>query len=79
MQLVAMVNDGHTTMNPLFDPAFGGHCYPVERHKFSDGLYVTSAAPDYVSIVGAKVLKFGSMNANDALAAAATTIGHENE
>jgi hypothetical protein len=79
MQLVARVSDGHTAINPMYDGAMRLHAYPFELYQFDDGLFVKSAAPKYASIVGAKVLRFGKVSADSAIAAAITTIGHEND
>jgi hypothetical protein len=79
MQLVALVNDGHTAINPLFDRAMSVRYYPVEFHRFEDGLYIKSAAPKYASIVGAKVLRVGKVSADEAMRLVGTTIPHENE
>lgn len=78
-QLVAMVNDGHTSINPFFDRAMQVHYYPIELHLFDDGVFVRSAAPKYSSIVGAKVIRVGKVSIDSALAAATTTFGHEND
>jgi hypothetical protein len=79
MELVALPNDGHTSLTPIFDPAFDVRYYPVEFHSFDDGLYVRSAAPEHASLAGAKVLRIGRATADEALAAVARTIPHENE
>jgi hypothetical protein len=79
MQLVAMVKDGHTTINPLFDPALRVRYYPVELQLFDDGLFVKSASPENAALAGSKVLRMGNISATDALALAATTIGYEND
>lgn len=79
MQLVAMINDGHTAINPLFDPALDVHYYPIELHLFDDGLYVKAAAPAYASIVGAKVMRIGSATAEDAIRRVGTTVSQEND
>ena len=79
MQLVAMVNDGHTSINPLFDGGMKLHYYPFELFQFDDGLYVKSASPKYASLVGGKVVSIGDMTAGQAMAAINTTVGHENE
>ena len=78
-QLVAMVSDGHTSINPLFDRAMDIHYYPVRFELFDDGLFIRSAAPQFASMVGAKVIRIGKMSSDEALAALTTTIGHENE
>ena len=79
MQLVAMVNDGHTSINPFFTGGLEFHQYPIRLFQFEDGLYVKSAAPKYASLAGAKVIRVGNATADRALAAVATTISHENE
>lgn len=79
MELVALVRDGHTSLTPIFDPAFDVRYYPVELHAFEDGLYVRSAAPEHASLAGAKVLRIGRVSSEEALAAAARTVSHENE
>jgi tetratricopeptide (TPR) repeat protein len=79
MQLVAMVKDGHTTINPLFDPAMRVRYYPVELQLFDDGLFVKSASPAHAALAGSKVLRIGNTSAADALALAASTIGYEND
>ena len=38
MQLVALVSDGHTTINALFDPRMNAPYYPFELSLFDDGL-----------------------------------------
>ena len=78
-QLIALINDGHTTINPMFDRAMKVHYYPAELHLFDDGLFVKSAVPKYSSLVGAKVIRIGKVSADSALAAVATTFGHEND
>ena len=79
MQLVAMVNDGHTAINPLFDRAMNIHYYPIDFHQFDDGLYVKAAAPKYASLVGGKVTRIGKVPVDEAIRRVATTIPHENE
>jgi hypothetical protein len=79
MELVALAHDGHTSINPLFDRAFGARTYGVELYRFDDGMFVRSAAPEYPSLAGAKVLRIGRVNVDSALAAAARIISHENE
>ena len=79
MQLVAMVKDGHTSINPIFDRAMNVHYYPVEFHQFEDGLYVKSAAPKYAALVGGKVTRLGKLPVEEALRRVGTTISHENE
>ena len=78
-QLVALVGDGHTSLNPLFERTFPLRYYPVELALFDDGLFVKSAAPEYRDLVGARVVRLGRVTAEAALAAAGTTISADNE
>ena len=79
MELVALVRDGHTSINPIFDPAIGVRYYPLEFYAFDDGLHVRSAAPEHAGLAGAKVLRVGNATADEALAAVARVIPNENE
>lgn len=79
MELVALVHDGHTALNPLFDPAFQWHYYPVRYELFEDGLYIRAADSAHARLAGAKVLRIGRLAASDALKAVARTISGENE
>ncbi len=79
MQIVALVHDGHTSLNPAFNPPAGFHFYPIDLYFFKEGLFVRGAAPEYSSIVGARVLKVGALSPDEALKAVGTTISHEND
>lgn len=81
MELVALVGDGHTAINPLFatDTAIGLRYYPFELYRFDDGLFIRSAAPAYANLAGARVIRIGRASAADALAAAARVVSHEND
>jgi len=79
MELVALPHDGHTSLNPMFDPAFRVHYYPVQFELFEDGLYVRAAAERYASVVGARVIRIGRASAEEAVAGVARTLPHEND
>jgi hypothetical protein len=79
MELVASVRDGHTSISPLFDRAAAVRYYPIELYRFDDGLFVRSAAPEYAALAGARVTRIGRASAEDALAAVARIIPHEND
>ena len=79
MQLVALPNDGHTSINPMFDPNFGWRYYPLQFEWLEDGLYIRAAAPAHGGLVGARVLRIGRVSAEEALVAVARTLPHENE
>jgi hypothetical protein len=78
MELVALVRDGHTIINPIFDPA-GARYYPVEFYQFDDGLFIRSAAPAHSALAGARVLRIGRVSTEEALAAVARVVPTENE
>jgi hypothetical protein len=79
MQLVALVQDGHTSIQPLFDAEAAVRYYPVEFYRFDDGLFIRSAAPEHRDLAGARVLRIGRASADEALAAAARILPHEND
>ena len=77
MKLVAMLKDGHTSLNPRHLARSG--VYPVRLYRFSDGMYVQRAAPAYAELVGAKVLRIGSVSIDEAMAAVAPVVAADNE
>lgn len=79
MELVALVHDGHTALNPGFDPAFEWHYYPVRFEWLGDGLYVRAADSAHAGLVGGRVLRLGKVSAEAAMAAASRTLSSENE
>ena len=78
-QIVAAVGDGHTNISPTRDPKIGFYALPVEFTFFGDELYIRATEPEQRSLLGAKVLRIGSLSEEDAYAAARTMIGHDNE
>jgi hypothetical protein len=78
-RIVAMVGAGHTSINPLFDPAIGFHYYPLELHVFKDGMYVLRAGAPQTALAGARVLRIGRYSADSALRLVAAVISHEND
>ena len=78
-RIVALVGDGHTSINPRFDPAIGFHYLPLELHAFSDGIFVRTAERGLGELVGARVVRIGDRAAGEALAAVGEVVSHENE
>ena len=78
-QIVAAVDDGHTNIYPTRDPKIGFHTLPAEFTYFDNQLYIRAAPADEQSLLGARVLRIGSLSVQDAYAAVKTMIGHENE
>jgi hypothetical protein len=77
MQLVAMIGDAHTAVEP--DSSLGLRYYPLELYSFDDGLYVRRTDPAHRGLLGAKVLRLGRVTAQQALDSVGTVIAHENE
>jgi hypothetical protein len=59
-KVVALAGDGHTDLIP-FQPATGFNMYPLQLYYFSDGLFVTEAAPGYRDLIGCRVAKIGDL------------------
>jgi hypothetical protein len=66
MALVAELHDGHTYVAPI-NVAGEMKWFPIRFYWLSDGLYITSAAPEYSDLVGKKVVKIGSLSASSAM------------
>ncbi|MEJ2084601.1 MAG: tetratricopeptide repeat protein [Acidobacteriota bacterium] len=77
MQLVALVQDGHTSLEPL-DPAGFGRWFPVRFYRFSDGIFVTAVAAEHGTAAGARVTRIGSLPAEEAWQRTATLRGSDN-
>jgi hypothetical protein len=78
-RIAAAVGDGHTNIYPTRDAKIGFHTLPVQFTFFGNQLYVRAALPEQRALLGARVLRIGSLSSDDAYAAAKTMIGHENE
>jgi len=75
MRIVALVGDAHTGVQ-VHDRF---HRLPVELTRLADGLYVTAAVPEQVSLLGARVAAFGERGVAEMEGEAAQLVGHENE
>jgi tetratricopeptide (TPR) repeat protein len=77
-ELVAELQDGHTTLTPDGRPAFS-LWFPVRFYRFTDGVFVTAVGSTHAELAGAKVLSIGSMPASEAADRAANVFGANNE
>jgi hypothetical protein len=69
MKLARRMGDGHTLIRPasiqlsermLADPGVADRrVAPIELYLFTEGLYITAAAPKYADLVGARVVLIG--------------------
>lgn len=58
-ELMASLHDGHSQLFPL-QPATGFRMLPLQLYTFSDGTYVTAAAPEYDRLIGLRLTKIGN-------------------
>jgi hypothetical protein len=65
-KLVARVGDGHTTMSVRRPDETTVPSLPVILYQFTDGLYVRAADEAHKDLLGARVLKFGKLDAPQA-------------
>ena len=78
-RIVALIGDGHTSINASFDPALGYHYYPLRLEALADGIFVVAADSAHGALVGRQVRRIGSMTAEDALRRVGSVQSHENE
>ena len=78
-RIVALVGDGHTSFNIIFDPKVKFGYYPVGLYMFKDGLYVYAADPQYASIVGARVTQIGNLSTDEAWNRVQALVSRDNE
>jgi hypothetical protein len=76
-RIVALV-DGHTLI-PLFQPKLGFQVYPLRFYRFPEGLFVVAADEPHSELVGARVVQVGRLSAEDAFAAVAPLLLHDND
>jgi hypothetical protein len=78
MRMVAMIHDGHTVLLGTLPPLGFDSVLPALLRPFEDGLYVTAADSAHARMVGARVVRVGSMAADEAIARLATAIAADN-
>lgn len=77
MQLVARIQDGHTTLKPL-DPNGFNVWFPVRFYWFRDGIFITATDAPNKTLIGARVLKLGGLPAEEAARRASGLQGADN-
>ncbi len=77
-KLIALLNDGHSSIWPGFDP-INSHSFPVQFYFFDDGLYVIATERGNERFVGAKVIQIGSMSVDELYTRIRKITGAENE
>jgi tetratricopeptide (TPR) repeat protein len=66
MQIVALLGPGDGHSRVRLEPPFIRALYPLRLWWFSDGLYVRSASPEFVNLVGKRVLWIGGSKVDEA-------------
>ncbi len=77
MRIVALVGDGHTQFR-----AWGSgllRLYPIEIELFSDGIFVVGASVEHAELIGAKVERVGSGDAESVMNAVFPFVPGDNE
>ena len=67
-QITSIVQDGHTgfDLRP-FPPPDRKEAIPIRFERYTDGIYVRAAAPQYADAVGGKVIQVGSVDWPEAI------------
>lgn len=78
-RIVASIGDGHTNVYPTRDSRIGFRTLPVAFAYFGDALYIRAAHDTQRELVGARVLRIGSRDADEAYAAVKSLVGRDNE
>lgn len=79
MRVVALLHDGHTTLDVVNPERLTLHAVPLRLHWFDDGLFVRAASPPFRDLVGARVLRIGRVPVDAVLDSVALIVPHENE
>jgi hypothetical protein len=76
-KLVAMLQDGHTQFQGIFQ--FFSRQYPIQLHVFSDGIFVRRAPPALKETIGARLLRLGQVEVEEAFGRVASATPHDND
>lgn len=78
-RIVAMVGDGHTNISPTRDPKIGFRVLPIKLYWFKDGWFIRAAKSDHKDLIGARVVKVGTIPIDQAYAKVRELVGRDNE
>lgn len=76
-QLVAMAGDAHTFLSIPTAPGF--QQLPLHLRWLDDGVFVTSAGPEYTRSLGARIIAIGAYSIDEVIERLGTVIPHEND
>jgi tetratricopeptide (TPR) repeat protein len=77
-KLCRMMGDGHTRIGPS-TAQLSSLFAPVAFYLFTEGLFITSAAPKHRDLVGAQVLRIGDYTIDQVMEALDKVISHDNK
>lgn len=77
MQLVALLNDGHTVLTPFNHPLIT-IWFPLRLDHFADGVFITAIDKEYAAFVGSRVLRIGDLDAEEAFRLVGTVTSVDN-
>ncbi len=78
-KITAEIGDAHTTVFPPSEGKMTMYVLPINLFFFEDGLYITSAAPEYKQLAGKKITKIGNTNADEFLSKLREVTSTDNE
>jgi hypothetical protein len=76
--LAAMAGDPHTTIFPV-PPATASPQFPLVFRWLDDGVFVTSAAPEYSQALGSRLVSVGNTPIDEVMQQLGTVIPHANQ
>lgn len=76
IRIAAMI-DGHTNIR-FWESPVNFHLYPLRLYEFSDGILAIDATAPYSQVVGARLMKIGDMNVEDAYPRISAFAMHDN-
>ena len=76
-QLVAMAGDAHTNLYLSTAPGF--QQLPLHLRWLDDGVFVTSAGPEYMRALGTRLVGIGDYSIDEVMRRLATIIPHDND
>ncbi|HEX8782744.1 MAG TPA: hypothetical protein VF764_05200 [Steroidobacteraceae bacterium] len=94
IRLVASLGEGHSRVSPpglpdpmsdvaqvtpFKDPRLAFHRLPLQLYRFSDGLYVIAATPEWQSLVGSRVAEIGGHDALGVLETLQPLVNRDND
>jgi hypothetical protein len=78
-RIVALIGDGHTSIDMLDDPTIDFRRYPLRLYQYSDGLFIQAASADYAEAAGSRVIAIGDIPVEQVYAAVRRLVSRENE